>query len=185
MTTWFCDNCHKSLLPSSLWRQEQEICFSKTLEEWRKINCWIARSRSVEWDCGIDQTLKNLKPEEKAIQKEVENFNEFSEFKKSCQSDNWKPARCSSRFNLTSNSDFRWNWKLQNMLSILTRCAIARSARVLCPLPLRALSTATVKISANSHKSALNVTSKVSSVRTDHLFAIILFLCCIIDFSGF
>ena len=52
------------------------------------------------------------------------------------------------------------------MLSVLTRCAVARSFRILCPLPLRALSTITPTLSGNQQKSFPNVTSKVAAVRS-------------------
>lgn len=62
------------------------------------------------------------------------------------------------------------------MLSILTRCVVARGARVLCPLPLRALSTLTARTSANKQESALNVTSKIASVSSDFLFFFSIFV---------
>lgn len=47
------------------------------------------------------------------------------------------------------------------MLSILTRCAVSRTARVLCPMYLRALSTSTPKLPGFEQKTVLNVASKV------------------------
>lgn len=58
-------------------------------------------------------------------------------------------------------------FKIYKMLSILTRCAVARGVRTLCPLPIRALSSITPKFHGNQQKSVSNVTSKLPMVRPE------------------
>ena len=62
--------------------------------------------------------------------------------------------------NFFGSSEFTEN--NTKMLSILTRCAVVRGARVVCPSTLRALSTFTPKFNGNHQKSTINVTSKAS-----------------------
>lgn len=59
------------------------------------------------------------------------------------------------------------------MLSIVTRCAVLRGSRVLCTLPLRALSTIKPKIAEQKQNSVLNVTSKLPMVRSSETIFVV------------